>query len=122
LTLLRQIDLYDTDTVSPNVMLRAHWAVRKKWKQKYQRLFSDWLQQNGDFTCPKPVHIDITRCVAGRGKMMDPDNLVGSVKLLIDALRECGILYDDTPECVSIQVNQKWSKQKCTRVAFYQPD
>ena len=37
----------------------------------------------------------------------DPDNLVGSVKVILDALREIHFLADDSPELLELEVTQE---------------
>lgn len=46
----------------------------------------------------------------------DPDNLVGSVKVILDALREIHFLADDSPELLELEVTQEQSKTPYTLV------
>ena len=111
-----QFELSDMDLVSPNKMLRMHWAVRKKWKQTY----SDAVWQHTELWIKHldPCHIKIERLFTGRQKAMDPDNLVGSVKFLLDGMRSCGVISDDNPECISLEVHQRRTDTKAIRVTI----
>lgn len=42
-----------------------------------------------------------------RKRLLDPDNLVGGVKYLLDGLRYAGILPDDNPDQITLQVSQE---------------
>ena len=97
--------------VSPNKMLRMHWAVRRKMKREIaaeleEKVMPLLLKSEIPF---QKCHITITRHILGRHKFMDPDNLVGSMKMLIDAMRDLDIIDDDTPEHVVITAKQEQS-------------
>lgn len=47
------------------------------------------------------------RIVSRRVRLCDPDNLVGGVKHLVDALRYAGIIPEDNPEAISLEVAQE---------------
>ncbi len=89
---------------SPNV--RQHWWDRHREVKKA----ADYIQAYG---CPLPefkgkVKLLIVREYGYRQRALDPDNLVASVKPLIDALRvpkkkneqknRLGVIEDDRPE------------------------
>jgi hypothetical protein len=98
--------------VSPNKMLRMHWAVRRKLKREIiaeleLRVMPFLMKNEIPF---KKCHIVVERHISGRHKFMDPDNLVGSMKMLIDAMRDLGIIDDDTPEHVVITARQERSE------------
>lgn len=42
-----------------------------------------------------------------RARAVDPDNLAGGSKYLIDALRVCGLITDDSPEHIELVVRQE---------------
>lgn len=92
------------DLVSPNKMLRQHWAVRRRTKELLkEEIKFGWGINPHEVD---PCHITIVRYINGRKKAMDPDNLVGATKLHLDAMKEVGIISDDNPECISIEVSQ----------------
>ena len=111
-----EFDLENMDLVSPNRMLRMHWATRRKWKEDYSDRV--WCQTSKWPKNLDPCHIKIERLFTGRQKAMDPDNLVGSVKFLLDGMRSCGVISDDNPECISLEVHQRRTDTKAIRVTI----
>tara|TARA_R110002012_G_scaffold275915_2_gene462643 strand:- start:617 stop:901 length:285 start_codon:yes stop_codon:yes gene_type:complete len=67
-----------------------------------------------------PVNIEITRYYGYRKREMDEDNLYGACKALIDGLRirnkgksgGLGIIEDDSPKHMTLDVKQKKSPKK----------
>lgn len=104
------------DLVSPNKMLRMHWATRREWKDIYSDAV--WAVTEKWSKHLDPCHIKIERLFTGRQKAMDPDNLVGSVKFLLDGMRSCGVISDDNPECISLEVHQRRTDTKAIRVTI----
>jgi hypothetical protein len=47
------------------------------------------------------------RIVSKRVRLCDPDNLVGGVKHLVDALRIAGIIPEDDPKAITLEVSQE---------------
>jgi hypothetical protein len=47
------------------------------------------------------------RIISKRVRLCDPDNLVGGVKHTIDALRIAGIIPEDDPEAITLEVSQE---------------
>jgi hypothetical protein len=47
------------------------------------------------------------RIISMRVRICDPDNLVGGQKHLIDALRIAGVIPEDDPYSITLQVSQK---------------
>lgn len=47
------------------------------------------------------------RIVSKRVRLCDPDNLVGGVKYLVDALRLAEIIPEDDPYAISLEVSQE---------------
>ena len=45
--------------------------------------------------------------VSRRVNLLDPDNLVGGCKHLIDSLRVAGIIPEDTPQAIDLTVSQE---------------
>ena len=54
------------------------------------------------------VTVRITRCGT---KLLDLDNLYGSVKFVCDALRYAQIIPEDSPTAISLEVRQKLCKR-----------
>lgn len=55
--------------------------------------------------------VRITRVGA---KLLDADNLAGSVKFILDACRYRGLIPDDSPEAITLEVSQRIDL-KCKR-------
>lgn len=101
---------------SQNQLLRMHWAKRNRLKKS---LAWQILAQCADrSTLPvQRAQIVITRMTCG--KEPDPDNLTASAKLLLDALRDAGVIVDDSPEHITLDVQWQRSmkrNQQGTRV------
>ena len=114
----------DYDLISPNRLMRMHfWQINKEHAKLSQLMyvFGDKLVQ---FT--KPVNISIKREYGYRKRQMDPDNLYGACKILLDVLRmpsprskksSLGIITDDSPNNIAnLSVTQSKSPDKTTRI------
>lgn len=106
-TLRIELDGYWPPT--PNDLDGLHWSRRKKLKDAC----AEWVRA----FCPPgplpafegPVLMLIAREWGYRQRALDPDNLEGSVKFLIDVfrrpgenserMRRLGVIEDDRPEC-----------------------
>ena len=93
---------------SPNEVLGGHWRKLQGERGGWRTLVAA--------ICGKPEEPVTFRvrlrldCV--RQRLLDPDNLVGSVKPVIDALKRQGWLQDDTPALLKLEVaQQKGPKQ-----------
>ena len=90
---------------SLNVYLNMHWRERVKVKRRIRR--EVWMQLLGVLKMyagrvqPWTVPVVITGTRWGK-KPLDPDNLIGSLKPVIDALVWSAVLVDDTEQHVSI--------------------
>lgn len=89
-----------------NRLVRMHWATRRALLKKWQWLV--WLEvlrsrpsMVGPFT--EKVQVKITRY---SHKTLDPDNLHGSAKIILDALRAAKVLVDDTPAHIALICEQ----------------
>ena len=114
----------DYDLISPNAMMRMHYRVRMKEHEK----LVDLLKAFGDEVVPfdVPVDIKVVREYGHRKRRMDPDNLYGSCKLLLDAIRQpsprskkasLDLIADDSDAHIqSLSVSQEKSTDKTTRV------
>lgn len=90
---------------SPNRVLRMHWSAQKKLRDLWHKWV--WVAcVQGKIPMHMPLafaHIQIER--RGR-KAMDPDNLMGAQKPLIDGLRIHGLIEDDDDKHVTVKVTQ----------------
>ena len=60
--------------------------------------------------------MNITRFYGYRKRAFDKDNLYGSAKILIDAMRQLEIIKEDTPAHLELTVDQEKSPDKTTFV------
>jgi hypothetical protein len=93
-----------------NVLLRMHWAVRKKKQEEFRQHIHRQNPHHMRWEYTEPVIIQYTR---KSSRYMDWDNAAGSFKLLGDSLVELGILPDDNPLIITeLIIKQK----KVTRI------
>lgn len=115
----------DYDLVSPNRLMRMHFAQRNKEHALVVDLLS--VYSSGPMVeFAGEVDISITRQYGYRKRAMDEDNLYGACKILLDALRRpsprsrkisLGLIKDDSPNIIkSLAVTQEKSKDKTTRI------
>lgn len=98
--------------LSLNTLLRAHWGRRKKYTDTIIRFMKAALVPHRSiisYYSHYPLCVEITRI--GK-KQMDPDNLVGACKPIIDSLVRCGVLKDDNPDWLDLTVKQEVDKDK----------
>ena len=91
-----------TPPPSLNVLLRMHWRERKRLQHRIRQ--EVWAQVNGDawMILPNPHRqVKLTGIRYGK-KALDPDNLIGSLKPVIDALVHSLLLIDDTEQYLAI--------------------
>lgn len=93
---------------SLNQYLRMHWAVKRKLRVKYHwELLSclsvmSWEQKPKQKTPKASVKISVFR-----PRRLDQDNLTGGLKPLIDAMRDVGLIRDDSPRWLDLIVRQE---------------
>lgn len=49
----------------------------------------------------------VVRIASFRRRVLDPDNLIGGCKYFIDGLRHAGLIPDDRPEDITLEVRQE---------------
>ena len=103
----------DKPTESPNELLRMHWSKRRKLQKDYDNrvLLAISQTEYAIKYAEEGEKRDVTILRWGRN-LLDPDNLVGSVKMLIDSLRHARLLWDDTPACMELDVRQKIDRKR----------
>lgn len=88
---------------SLNMLMRLHWwnqhALRKKWALLVR------CQLDGYYLkATVKVRVAVTLCHA---RLYDADNAVGACKVLVDALKDWRLIYDDTKEYLELVVKQE---------------
>ena len=96
--------------VGLNRYIRQHWATRRKEKEEWAERFL----RLAPVTAPIDIHVE--RIYGGRGKAMDPDNLVGGVKPLLDGMVKAKIIPDDNPDQIRLYVSQVKGDSNAVRV------
>lgn len=97
---------------SRNVLDRQHWAVKRKSKGIWGLFIRNQMKLRG---------IEKAKCkkykiciLSYRKKKLDPDNLVGGVKSLLDAMIEEEFIFDDSSEYIDLHVEQHISNTYLT--------
>lgn len=93
---------------TPNSLLRQHWAIVKKEKDK-------WLALIGAHSAGKRPKEPLTKAlitiIRHSSRAPDFDGMVLSGKFLIDPLTKLGIIIDDNMEIIG-QPKYAWVKSK----------
>jgi Holliday junction resolvase RusA-like endonuclease len=88
----------------------ARFAYRKErdaWQWLIKREVLRWFDLHKATTKRR---VTIKRLFAGRCRAFDQDNLVGAAKIVVDALKNEGVVKDDSQEWLELHVQQeKWS-------------
>ena len=94
---------------SRNVLDRQHWAVKRRTKQEYALLIRNQIKRKQISKAEKKKYKLII--LSYRKRKLDPDNLVGGCKGLIDALIQEGFIFDDSPDYIDLKVEQFTAKE-----------
>jgi Holliday junction resolvase RusA-like endonuclease len=102
---------------SMNMLMRMHWAQRKRLRNQLQWELTAALADLGrklppllyGKTAPKR-RVTITTF---RPRRLDPDNAAGGCKVLLDAMRDIGLIRNDSPKWLELVVNQVIEKREC---------
>lgn len=84
---------------SLNAFNKLHWSERNKERERYQTLIWALLRQQSGNIPKHTGHVSIA-IVRHAPRTLDYDNLVGGLKPVIDAIKQLGIIADDTPAVV----------------------
>lgn len=90
---------------SPNNLLGAHWRHRAKNSELWRTEIAVAVHQAGGKPYRPWPRARVTIHRRSRGQL-DPDNLVASMKPVIDGLRYAGVLLDDSPKHIELVVTQ----------------
>jgi len=90
---------------SPNK--KMHWATKHKWTKAWQEAVG-WAviknrQKLGKLPLCKPQICVLLRLC----KLRDKDNLYASVKAVVDGLTIAGVIEDDSPKYIDLDVKQE---------------
>ena len=103
-------------TPTLNALTRAHWTKYRQVRQHWSMLVMVAKSQAKAFTrATEPVDVTVIRY----GKQpLDTDNLFGGCKVLIDALKDHGLITDDNPKSLTLHVSQKIDRYPRTQVSI----
>lgn len=106
---------------SLNKQLRSHWAVRKRIKDNAAwhvravmgRKSIDHLDRFANVRIT--VYSNAPKSTGGRARRLDIDNLIGGQKPLVDAMKQAGLLKDDSPKWAAITCLENRDKVESPR-------
>jgi Holliday junction resolvase RusA-like endonuclease len=87
---------------SLNENLRAHWAKRARAKDDMS-----WHLAMSGQPRPKTKKCRAALTVYQKTRRFDEDNLHGACKPVIDALKETGYIWRDSPEWLELKIRQE---------------
>lgn len=106
---------------SPNLWVRAHWrryqSIKTQWCEEIAFAVLGLGAQRNALVLPfEWAHVEV---ISYRKRLLDPDNLAGGLKPIMDGLRYAGVIQDDTARNVHITVMQFISKPPSTVIRVY---
>lgn len=88
-------------------LLRMPWRERLKLKNELlQEVWAETFDKISHTEIIKPKRYRLNIMVYQPTRRMDKDNLYASCKLLIDALRKLGLIYNDSPRWLDLDIQQ----------------
>ena len=97
---------------SRNKLDRQHWAEKRRNKKTYALLIRNQMRLR---KVPKAKEEKHTLIITSyRKRKLDPDNLVGGCKQLIDALVDEDFIFDDSAKYIDLQVEQHKAPENLT--------
>ncbi len=87
---------------SQNHFVGKHWSVKNKDSKEWEELI--WAELNGKIPWAKKKMAVKIRSV--RKKLIDISNLWGGIKGLLDAIVRLGLIIDDSPQYLDLEVMQ----------------
>lgn len=99
-------------TLSLNDSLDLHWSQKTKLRNRYQLLLLSLYRKK--HSCKMKIHI----CRSYRSIPLDPDNLRGGAKTLVDAMKRNEIIVDDNEEWALITYGQIKSSIPYTEITI----
>ena len=113
---------FSTPSVPPslNKYLRMHFHAKKKLKIAWQNEFYALDRQGFQLLracaeAQRKVRMTIT---IHNARQYDQDNAYGSVKVIVDATKDVGLIHDDRKEFLDLRVYQEPSTRKEKRTVI----
>jgi hypothetical protein len=88
---------------SPNAQQRKHWGRKMDERNFWEAVIARHLWGIQDPTATGRRWVEIELWKPGKIKLRDEDNLVASVKHVLDALVNLHLLVDDNPEDMELR-------------------
>ena len=95
---------------SLNKVLRMHWAVRKRYNDKWYALVRSQIVPRRR----KPKGKMVVFISLMRKRLLDKDNLYGSCKVIVDGIKQLDLIVDDDPKHLDLHCTQMTGKTKAT--------
>jgi hypothetical protein len=91
-----------------------HWSERRRLSEKWQWLvWTEVYARGGADKCAVPGKVQV-RILRRSRQTLDQDNLAGSAKIVLDAMKISKIIEDDDPAHVSLTCQQEKGKPLTT--------
>ena len=105
--------------ISLNRMLRQHWAVRRRYNQRwYNAVAYTVLLEHGPLIEPVTDRRRLSIWLH-RKRLLDPDNATASVKPIVDAMCRTGLIVDDSEKYIHLEVVQVTDKPEKTVIEVW---
>lgn len=92
---------------SLNRLMRLHWAARRRLLKKWEWIvFAEVYRVGGPLAIKYEGRMRV-RITRRSGKLLDQDNLVGSAKIVLDALKNSRLIADDSPLHIELICDQE---------------
>jgi len=102
---------------SVNETNKLHWGARDRLKKSYVAHISgaihDMDMKINKLKRPKKRRLMI---YSYRKKIMDPDNIISSHKEMIDAIKDLGLIWDDSEKYIDLRVFQLEHPEQKTEI------
>lgn len=101
--------LFEVAEVVPslNRLLRMHWTQRRRLIQRWSWLVLGAVRGRDTLPVGQFVGRVRIRVIRRSHHTLDDDNLAGSAKVILDALKRIGVIEDDSPAHVQLVCEQE---------------
>ena len=102
---------------SLNQQLRMHHYARMRLKKECVKAVGDALKVSGYLVMEmiRPSRRKVT-IISYRKRLLDEDNNVGSTKPLLDAVKDMGLIWDDSPKFCELVTRQEKAGEVKTEI------
>jgi hypothetical protein len=104
---------------STNQLERLHWAAKKRMRNALRWELIEAMATGGAPMPPVLIHPHPgrmrVRIKVYRPRLLDPDNAMGGLKVLLDAMRDMGLLKNDSPKWLDLAPPEQIIERKNCR-------